>query len=459
MQGGAVVYRNKDHLVAEKLVVAFQVESQAAADHAFEGKRRIDRTGAERHRRGGEHDRAVVDHPGIGIQVVAAGHHRVGPEAAVEQRKAEVHVGKDAAAGHQVQAGLLNRARHTVAGAELDAQLRVEPLALVFVDGREFHHAALEIVHAAVVGVLDVHVDVHAMDVERGAHIAADLEKAFGKPCRVGSHCGRRHGQGFLRIAVRKRHVVVDGVLLFLGRIQIERRRQAVVPVRGRGKIARRPGRDGRGAVIFGRIVVAVEIVFHVEHQFAGGPVVGQVAAHGICHPGGAEDREGVETAAEVAEEGVVAAVQAGAETVLGFGLEIEFPGRHDAFLAGRIPGAETRKDKRRTVRSHGRKLDRLVRRKVVQVVIGPVEDRVVEMHVEALQGIVDRDRQRRFPDAVEIDVIGAAHLHRRHLGAEGKQAEEESQYRKYPFHRFIVLSMFRRLRTCSGTSSPSSVG
>ena len=80
-------------------------------------------------------------------------------------------------------------------------------------------------------------------------------------------------------------------------------------------------------------------------------------------------------------------------------------------------------------------------------------------MHVETLQGIVDRDRQRRFPDAVEIDVIGAAHLHRRHLGAEGKQAEEESQYRKYPFHRFIVLSMFRRLRTCSGTSSPSSVG
>ena len=362
------------------------------------------------------------------------------PERLVDQRIAQVHVGEDAAAGPQVEAGLFNSACQAVAAAELHAQPRIEPFAMQLIDRGELHQADLEIVHAAVGGVLDVHIDVNTMDVKGGAYITAYIEEAFGQTCRVGSEPGPSHF--LLRVAVRYGHVVINRIFLLLSRIQVERGSQAVVLMAGPGEKAGLLG-------VLHLIVVAVEIVLDVNHHLAGRPVVGDVAAHRVLHPGRLQHRGNVESASQVAEEGIVAAVEAGAEAVLGFRLEIDFAGRHHAPFSRSILRTESRIDIRRTIGPDRGELDRFIRSEVVQVAVRPVEDRIVEMDVEAMERVIDRSRDGGLADAVEVDVVGTAHLHRGYLGTERQDPAKQTQYKDgCSFHLLVVLSWFRRVRT-----------
>ena len=132
------------------------------------------------------------------------------------------------------------------------------------------------------------------------------------------------------------------------------------------------------------------------------------------------------ETASQVAEKGVVAAVQARAEAFPGLRLDVDLAGGQQAFVGGRILGTQARVDIRRAVRPHRRQLDRLIGREVVQVSVRPVEDGVVKMYVEMLQGIIDGSWDGRLADAIEIDVVETAHFHRGHLRPEREHRQKQ---------------------------------
>ena len=369
------------------------------------------------------------------------------PEGLVDDRVTDVEVGEDAAACRQVEPGLFDFTDQAVAAAELDTELGIQPLELQLVDGRELHHADVEIVHTVVAGILDVHVHVDAVLLEGGAHIAVHLQEALGKPGRVGTADSAGQREGFLRIAIRQSHVVIDGVLLFLGGVQVDGCRQAVVAVH----------RPFPGLLC--RILVAVEIILDVEHQLAGRPVIGQVAAHGVLHAGRLQHGVGIEATPQVTEKGIVTAIQPGAEAFFRLGLQIKLRGRQEALVSRCILRTETAENEGRAVGTYGGQLDGLIRRKIVEVAIRTIENRIVEMHVETVERIVDVNGNRRFLETVQIDIVGAAHFHRSHLRPKRKQGEKQANYRQDPFHRFTFLSWFMRFFTCSRISSPSPYG